>query len=141
MPQLLLSPVICEMTPEEFELLMESRDVLSRFGIDVDAFGEHSVAVRQVPTGVDAADIKAMLGELCEDIRTTGSSDAGAGADKIRKTVACKAAIKAGRPSEMLELAEIAGKVMNGSVKYCPHGRPVAMELSKKTLDRNFKRI
>ena len=57
------------------------------------------------------------------------------------RTMACKAAIKAGRRSDERELCGLVEKVMAGEVKYCPHGRPVAMELTKHTLDRQFDRL
>ncbi len=60
--------------------------------------------------------------------------------DEILHSVACKAAIKAGRASEPSELRAVAEKVMSGEVKYCPHGRPVYLELTKASLDKNFGR-
>jgi len=59
----------------------------------------------------------------------------------VLHTMACKAAIKAGRKSEIRELNELAKAVMAGEVKYCPHGRPVSFALSKKELDKQIKRI
>ena len=55
--------------------------------------------------------------------------------------MACKAAIKAGRRSDPRELTALAGRVMSGEIKYCPHGRPVSFALSKKELDKQIKRI
>jgi DNA mismatch repair protein MutL len=60
--------------------------------------------------------------------------------DDVMHTVACKAAIKAGSGSERDSVMELIDKVMNGEVRYCPHGRPVSMELTKSQLDRSFKR-
>ena len=61
--------------------------------------------------------------------------------DEILHTIACKAAIKAGWKTTALELTEIAKKVVSGEVKYCPHGRPVSVKLTKKQLDKEFSRI
>ena len=61
--------------------------------------------------------------------------------DELLHTVACKAAIKAGRRSEPRELLELARRVMAGEVKYCPHGRPVSITIEKKELDKRFDRI
>ena len=57
------------------------------------------------------------------------------------KTVACKAAIKAGPSSEPEEIARLAEAVCSGRVRYCPHGRPVSWVLTRKDLDKQFKRI
>ena len=55
-------------------------------------------------------------------------------------TMACKAAIKGGQKNGPEELMEVAQLVMSGAVKYCPHGRPVAIELTKYQLEKQFKR-
>ena len=55
--------------------------------------------------------------------------------------MACKAAIKGGWRSGAEELEEVARLVMSGAVKYCPHGRPVAVEMTKKQLEKQFKRV
>ena len=54
--------------------------------------------------------------------------------------MACKAAIKGGWKTSAPELERVAKAVMDGSVKYCPHGRPVAIKLTKKELEKQFKR-
>ena len=60
---------------------------------------------------------------------------------EMLKTVACKAAIKAGPSSEPEEIERLAEAVCSGKVRYCPHGRPVAWVLTRKDLDKQFKRI
>ena len=54
--------------------------------------------------------------------------------------MACKAAIKGGQKNGTEELERVAGAVMRGEVKYCPHGRPVAIELTRGQLEKQFKR-
>ena len=55
-------------------------------------------------------------------------------------TMACKAAIKGGWHTTPQELERVAREVMEGRVKYCPHGRPVAIELTRKELEKQFRR-
>ena len=55
--------------------------------------------------------------------------------------MACKAAIKAGWDTEEKELQRLVEAVLRGQVKYCPHGRPVSITMSRKDLDKQFKRI
>jgi DNA mismatch repair protein MutL len=55
-------------------------------------------------------------------------------------TVACKAAIKGGQKNGPEELVKVAAAVMRGEVKYCPHGRPVAIELTRGQLEKQFRR-
>ena len=61
--------------------------------------------------------------------------------DNLLHTIACKAAIKAGWQTEPEELLRLADAVCAGEVKYCPHGRPVAVTLTRRELDKLFKRI
>ena len=60
---------------------------------------------------------------------------------ELLKTVACKAAIKAGKSSQPAELAALAEAVLTGKVKYCPHGRPVSVTYTNNQLDKQFDRI
>ena len=70
-------------------------------------------------------------------LRTTGDTVR----DELLHTVACKAAIKAGWRTDEKELLALVRQVMeNEDLKYCPHGRPIAISLSKKTLEKQFKR-
>ena len=60
--------------------------------------------------------------------------------DELYHTMACKAAIKGGWKNSREELEAVARAVMAGEVKYCPHGRPVAIELTQVQLEKQFKR-
>ena len=68
-------------------------------------------------------------------------SDPAALKDELLHTVACKAAIKAGWDTSRAELERIADKVVSGEIQYCPHGRPVSTVISRRDLDKMFKRI
>jgi DNA mismatch repair protein MutL len=120
---------------------MENEKSLRELGFDVDRFGEDAVAVRQIPGDVEQGDIQSMLEDMCSRIRSGARADMAVSRDAILHSVACKAAIKAGKRSEPRELEKLVESVISGKVRYCPHGRPVAMELTKSALDRNFKRI
>ena len=93
------------------------------------------------PTPDDAGDALPALEEICAQLRHGAHTDAQAVRDEVLKTVACKAAIKAGWQTEPEELLRLADAVCAGEVKYCPHGRPVAVTLTRRELDKLFKRI
>jgi DNA mismatch repair protein MutL len=67
--------------------------------------------------------------------------DPKAARDEILHTVACKAAIKAGWDTDRRELERVVDAVLSGRVKYCPHGRPVSVTVTRRELDKMFKRI
>ena len=106
---------------------------------DGDTIGS-ALAVRAVPDYLDTGDVEAALLELARRIRVTGSANPKAARDELLHTMACKAAIKGGQKNGRAELEEVAELVMSGAVKYCPHGRPVAIEMTKYQLEKQFKR-
>ena len=139
MVQELLLPVTFTPAPDEREILLEQTELLTRFGFDVEEFGS-ALAVRAVPDYLDTGNVEAALLELARRIRVTGSANPKAARDELLHTMACKAAIKGGQKNGRAELEEVAELVMSGAVKYCPHGRPVAIEMTKYQLEKQFKR-
>ena len=139
MSQALLTPAVCRLSPDQREVLLAHRALLEEFGFEVDELGA-DLAVRRAPFDVDAGDIPAALEELAVRLLTAGSADPAAARDELLHTMACKAAIKGGWHSAPQELEQVAAAVMSGQVKYCPHGRPVAITLTKKELEKQFKR-
>ena len=139
MAQTLLAPVTCRLAAEEQEALLAHLPLLEEFGFDVDELGG-ALAVRQAPFDVAVEDIQSTLEEIAQKLLTTGGADPAAARDELLHTMACKAAIKGGWKTSPRELERVAQAVMSGSVKYCPHGRPVAIQLTKKELEKQFKR-
>ena len=141
MSQTLLAPVIIRPTAEDAEIIEKNAALLDEMGFEVEPFGEENFAVRSVPDDVDVSEAASALEEICQRLREGGEISAESARDEILHTVACKAAIKAGRRHDIAELERIACAVASGEVKYCPHGRPVSARLSKKQLDKFFSRI
>jgi len=140
MSESLLAPVVCRVGHEEASVLLENASFLESLGFTVESFGEDSVAVRHIPSEIDVNDTESVLSDLCVQLKQRGAAEPDQ-RDKIYKIIACKAAIKAGRSSNLSELEILANKVMSGEVSQCPHGRPVIFELTKSTLDKGFGRI
>ena len=141
MEQYLLTPLVIRVGSEYASVISEHSEVFSEFGFDIDRFGEDSVAVRQIPSEIDISDVESTIDMLCERLERDGKADADKWRDHILHVIACKAAVKAGKESDISQLKILAGKVLSGEVRFCPHGRPVMMELTKYTLDKNFKRV
>ena len=140
MSQSLITPIICRLGLEDASALLENADMLDKLGFTVESFGEDAIAVRRIPEELDAGDVEAVLSETSAALKRGGTPD-NAQRDSIYRTIACKAAIKAGRMSAPRELEALATRVVSGEITHCPHGRPVAYELTKSTLDKGFKRI
>ncbi len=140
MSQTLLTPVVVTPGPEEHQLLLDNAGELDRLGFDLSDFGGGSLAVRAVPDYVAVGEIESTLSEIADKLSTTGTTGYRERRDELLHTMACKAAIKGGWRSAQEELEVVARAVLSGAVKYCPHGRPVAIELTKKQLEKQFKR-
>ncbi|MGN0968735.1 MAG: DNA mismatch repair endonuclease MutL [Oscillospiraceae bacterium] len=141
MSQILLAPIVFTPTPEEGAVLLENLPLLAEFGFEAEDFGGGALIVRQVPHDIDAEQTEEALVELAERLLTTGGrADPAAARDALLHTMACKAAIKGGQKNGPAELERVARAVMSGQVRYCPHGRPVAIELTRAALEKQFKR-
>lgn len=140
MSQILLTPVTFSPDPEERQVLLDHAAELDRVGFEVEEFGGSSLVVRRVPDYVEVADVEATLTEIAGNLSRIGTTGVRERREEILHTVACKAAIKGGWKNGMEEMETVARAVMAGEVKYCPHGRPVAIELTKTELEKQFKR-
>ena len=139
--QALLTPIPCQLSPDAAAVLLSNKDFLEELGFEIDAFGENKILLRQIPMDLPedaaadavetlAADLLGGRKESRENLR-----------DEVLHTVACKAAIKAGWQTSETELLALVRQVMaREDLKYCPHGRPICITLSKKQLERQFKR-
>ena len=138
MRQALLQPVAAELSREDGALLLENLELLEQFGFACEDFGAGAILVREVPADIDAGDTVATLEELAENLRSGKSLEEKR--ENLLHTMACKAAIKGGWTSDVSELKVLVEKVQSGEVRYCPHGRPVAVKLTKYELEKMFKR-
>ena len=136
MTQTLLEPLAVELPPEDCAAVLEQLPLLERYGFRCEDFGG-AVLVRGVPAGVD--DPTGALEELAEDLRLN-RADPDTARDSLLQTMACKSAIKAGMHTDPAELRRLVDRVQSGEIQYCPHGRPVAVRLSKYQVEKMFKR-
>lgn len=138
MRQTLLQPIAVEPGREDAALLLENLELLEQLGFGCEDFGDGAILVREIPADMDAADTAATLEELAQKLRSGQSPDEKR--EALLHTMACKAAIKGGWTSDLAELRVLVEKVQSGEVRYCPHGRPVVVKVSKYELEKLFKR-
>lgn len=141
MAQNLLIPVTIRPNGDDMDAITENAALLYELGFEIEPFGERELIVRAVPADMDAGDVPAAIEEICEKLRRGKCPDVQSARDEILHTVACKAAIKAGWDTHPKELEAVVDAVISGQVRYCPHGRPVSVTLTRKELDKQFKRI
>ena len=139
MSQQLLTPAAVTLSAEEYGAVLEQLDVLAGYGFLCEDFGDGTVLVREIPDYIRAEDAAATLEELARKLLLQRADPAGA-RDELLHTMACKSAIKAGMTTDAAELAALVREVQSGAVRYCPHGRPVAVKLRKYEVEKMFKR-
>ena len=139
--QMLLSPVPVRLGAEAAAELLANADLLAELGVEVDAFGENTVLLRQIPMDLKPEDAADAVESLAADLLNGRRERKDTVRDELLHTVACKAAIKAGWVTSDTELLALVKQVMaREDLKYCPHGRPICITLSKKQLEKQFKR-
>ena len=139
--QTLLTPLVARLGAAEYAAAAERFPLLRAFGFECEDFGDGAVLLRAVPADIDAADAIGALEELAGKLALVGNADPAAARDSLLATLACKAAIKGGWKSDERELRVLVDKVRSGEIEYCPHGRPVKVKLTKREIEKMFKRI
>ena len=139
--QTLLAPLPCRLRADAAAELLANGALLDELGFEVEEFGDSTLLLRRIPMDLNEADAAEALEELANDLLTGRQEDKSSLRDEMLHTVACKAAIKAGWVNDEQELLAVVKEVMaREELKYCPHGRPICITLSKKQLEKQFKR-
>ncbi len=142
--QLLLIPVEVTMTSDELQAIEDYAADIAGIGFEVYRQDETTLAASAIPQQVEVSAVSDMLVTIAERlISGTGSVQISRDLlfEKALYQASCKAAIKAGRISESEHIKWICDKLLSlDDIKYCPHGRPVAFELSKANIEHQFKR-
>lgn len=139
--QALLTPATVVLSGMEYDALISNIDLLYKSGFEIENFGNSSVLVRAVPATLVGENLNMLLSEIAEGLLKTSIVETQR-EENLYHTVACKAAIKAGSATSTLEMQKLAEQVLySNDIMYCPHGRPVAFEIKKYELEKQFGRI
>lgn len=140
--QMLLSPVTVTLSKEEYSATLENLDLLEKAGYHLEDFGGGVVIVSECPTAVADADIAEVIMELAGYLVNNRRELVPEKLDWIYHSTACRAAIKAGNRTSEYELNKFVEKLLaNPDIRYCPHGRPVLIEMSRYEIEKNFGRV
>ncbi len=139
--QQLLAPVRLTLAKREYSAAIENMELLAEAGFEVEDFGNGTVLVRSVPAALSREDVAAVCEEAINGLVGIGKVD-GSRIDDLYHMIACKAATKGGYHSAAQELKTLAERILSSrDIMYCPHGRPVAFELKRRELEKQFGRI
>lgn len=139
--QLLLIPITVTLEKNEYTVAIEHLDMFRNVGFDVEDFGNGTLIVRSAPSYLRNDDIEDTIIEICGYIAENRKNVMSEHMEWIYHNISCRSAIKAGDSSTAKELIDIAKTVFSDdSIRYCPHGRPVCIELSKYEIEKQFGR-
>ena len=142
MPQVLLQPVIVELTQKDALMLGEHEEQLQQLGFAIDGFGGNSVRVRSIPSifgRLQPADILPdILGQLRDGMTTSVENKA----EAMITRMACRASIKAGDNCTIPQMQQLLGQLQHCKLPFhCPHGRPVFINVTREELEKMFLRV
>jgi len=140
--QLLIEPREVTLSAEEYEAVSSFKQQLENTGILLRFAEDGRVLVDGLPQSLESADPEELLQGIA-DVLVQGNDNAeGVLFDDVLHTMACKASIRANEDQDVSELAYLANIVLrDNNIRYCPHGRPVMTQISKKQIEKYFGRI
>ena len=140
--QVLLSTIKVTLGKNEYTAVIENIEVFKSAGYLIEDFGDGVVVIRECPMLISGDDVEDTVIEMASYLTENRTNIETETIDRIHHTAACKAAIKAGYKNSTAEMKVLAEQVLyDDNVRYCPHGRPVLIELSKYELEKQFGRI
>ena len=140
--QLLLEPAAIDLSAEEKQALLDNIPLLENAGLEIADFGGNTVVLRAVPADVEPQNAESLLVEIANKLLKGGHDALNEHTEWVLHSISCRAAIKAGDKSSPQELLALAEKILSGEVPpFCPHGRPCALKLTRKELEKQFGRI
>ncbi len=141
-PVELLIPVNLDVPPGIVEDFKENSVILQSMGFDVEYFGGSSFIVRSAPAYIDYNDIGDVLMGFVETLEEDSGAHSVDFIDRALKQMACKSSIRGGEGISKEEVFELLREWEKTPNRYsCPHGRPVAFVLSRKDIEKQFKRL
>lgn len=140
--QILLEPCIVTMEKDEYSAIVENLDIISKIGYEINDFGSGSVIVRSAPMYMDIEEIPNSVCEIANYIKDNKKCLDTKRLDWLYHNIACRCAIKGGKGSSPEEICCLVQTLLdNPNIKYCPHGRPVFVPITKKFIEKQFGRM
>lgn len=140
--QLLLKPAVVTVSPEEKQALFDHLATLEKMGFSYEDFGANTVILREVPLLLAEFDVADILLDVAQKLSENRREFMSSAYENLLHSMACRCAMKANdstTPEEMIEL--LRQVYADGEIRHCPHGRPVAIELTKTEIEKRFGRI
>lgn len=140
--QILLEPEVVNLTGEEFGAYKDNKEIFDSLGFETEEFGDNAVLVRSVPGDVEIGDVESLVIELVSQAGNSKKELITEKSQRLMYTIACKSAVKANMAMSRREMEALVRNVFKlKNINTCPHGRPIVITMSKKEIEKEFKRI
>lgn len=139
--QMLLEPIMVTLSFDEYDAISAYTEKIERLGFVIEPDVAPTIAVKALPQLLKQYEPTEMIIEIARKL-IGGSGDPSPQLyDDIYRSMACKAAIKAHDDNSIEELQHLAELVFEEDLRYCPHGRPVMLNMSEYEIEKHFRRI
>lgn len=139
--QKLLFPYLIELSVEDYDILQEVNPFLRKLGFLINDFGQNTAVLEGVPAGLKIKNYNSIIQEILDDYKR-GKREKLEIRDNVAKSFACHTAIRSGEALTVEEMNALLTQLFATETPYfCPHGRPVIVNISLDELDKRFGRI
>lgn len=140
--QMLLTPITVTLSKEEYSSVLDNLDMLMQAGFAVEDFGYSVVIVRECPMEISADEVADVVAELAGYLVENRQKLISEKKEWLFSLMACKAAIKGGMYTTEYERELFIKRLFaSPEIRYCPHGRPIMIEITRRELEKNFGRV
>jgi DNA mismatch repair protein MutL len=140
--QILLVPVVIDLTAGEMAVFSENAQNFADMGFELEEFGSNTLLLRATPETLDEDGLKGLVIELIDQFADNKQEIISEKMQRALYTIACKAAVKANHKFDTVQLESLLKEILAlKNINTCPHGRPIIITMSKKELEKEFKRI
>ena len=140
--QMLLAPVVVNLTKDEFIAISENVELIKKCGFELEEFGESQIIVRAIPSLVDGDSVKDLMLEIAQKLLEHKKDILPDKIDWIYHSASCRGAVKAGDYTSRQEQEMFVKKLLSmPNIRFCPHGRPVFIKMSKYDIEKQFGRV
>lgn len=140
--QMLLAPVVVNLTKDEFIAISENVELIKKCGFEFEEFGESQIIVRAIPSLVDGDSVKDLMLEIAQKLLEHKTDILPDKIDWIYHSASCRGAVKAGDYTSRQEQEMFVKKLLSMlNIRFCPHGRPVFIKMSKYDIEKQFGRV
>lgn len=142
MSQLLIEPVIVNVTGGEMTAYRENKEMFDQMGFESEEFGDDAIIIRSAPGDAEMGEIEPLMLELLSQSEELKGELITEKYERLLYTIACKSAVKANMAMSKIEMETLVRNVLRlKNINTCPHGRPIIVTMSKKEIEKEFKRI